>query len=343
MRSSLPLWIVAAIVAPFVAVSAAAQTAAASKPLTVVAAGPTGEMNSLTEANEIRVTFSEPMVVLGRIPQPVTAPFFKISPAVNGTFRWSGTTILIFTPAKAARLPYATRYDVTIDPSATAISGRKLAQPYTFQFTTPTVKLRSTVWYRKNGRFDSPVVIALRFNQPVRPADVVAHATLRFQQHDWTPPAFNAAEQARLRALDPQAIPRFEAKVADTRRAANATEPVTFQLAKTWDTKRFPAAPDLVVIETTSTVPPESWVNVELDRTLPAIGGRETPDSTQHYVVQVERAFFIDSHWCKDDCNPERWNPLYLRRGVTLADLRARMTVTDITTPANEGSDAKEQ
>ena len=146
------------------------------------------------------MTFSEPMVVLGRIPQPVTAPFFKMSPAVRGTFRWSGTTILIFTPAKDDRLPYATHYEITIDSSAAAISGRKLAQPYTFQFTTPTVKLRSTAWYRKSGRFDSPVVIALRFNQPVRPADVVAHATLRFQQHDWSPPEQDAAEQARLNA-----------------------------------------------------------------------------------------------------------------------------------------------
>ena len=103
----------------------------------------------------------------------------------------------------------------------------------------------------------------------MRPADVAAHASLRFQQHDWSPPEQDAAEQARLRAIDPQAIPRYEAKVADTRRAASATEPVTFQLAKTWDTKRFPASPDLVVIETTATVPPESWVRVELDGSLP--------------------------------------------------------------------------
>ena len=52
----------------------------------------------LAEANEVRVVFSEPMVTLGKIPQPVVAPFFRIEPAVKGTFRWSGTTTLIFTP-----------------------------------------------------------------------------------------------------------------------------------------------------------------------------------------------------------------------------------------------------
>ena len=75
----------------------------------IVSAGPVGETATLAEANEIRVVFSEPMVVLGRIPQPVTAPFFRIEPAVKGTFRWSGTTTLIFTPAEP--LPYATEFD----------------------------------------------------------------------------------------------------------------------------------------------------------------------------------------------------------------------------------------
>ena len=80
--------------------------------LSVVSAGPVGEVADLAQANEIRVIFSEPMVVLGRIPQPVTAPFVAIRPAIAGTFRWSGTTILIFTPDAQRKLPFATRYDV---------------------------------------------------------------------------------------------------------------------------------------------------------------------------------------------------------------------------------------
>ena len=72
----------------------------AANGLRIVSAGPVGEVATLAEANEIRVVFSEPMVVLGKIPTPVTAPFFKIEPAVRGMFRWSGTTTLIFTPSK---------------------------------------------------------------------------------------------------------------------------------------------------------------------------------------------------------------------------------------------------
>src|SRR5690349_12371109 len=100
------------VVAAFLLLSlprfADAQRAAA--PLRIVSAGPTGEVASLEAANEIRVVFSEPMAGLGQVPARLRPAYFHITPAVAGTFRWSGTTILIFTPAR--RLPLATKYDV---------------------------------------------------------------------------------------------------------------------------------------------------------------------------------------------------------------------------------------
>lgn len=316
---------------------AIAEAQASATAISVVSAGPTGELDALTEANEIRVVFSEPMVVLGRIPDPVTAPFFKIAPAVPGTFRWSGTTILIFTPSNPNRLPFASRYEVTIDTSATAISGRKLAKPYKFAFTTPTVKLRSTNWRRKTGRFNDPVLIALRLNQAVRPADLAAHVTMKFDAHEIHDlMGLDPAARARLERLDPKGVAAFDQKLAATRRAANASTPVTFQVAKSWDEKWFKPAPDLVVLETTTAVPTDSWIRVELDTKVPAIAGRETPTAVQHYVVQVEPTFFVQTFWCTSECNPERYNPLRLRNAVKLEDLRARMTVTDVTDAARE-------
>src|SRR5687768_2114004 len=129
----------------------------AANGLRVVSAGPVGETAPLAEANEIRVVFSEPMVVLGRIPQPVTAPYFRITPNVAGTFRWSGTDTLIFTPRSP--LPYATKYDVTIDRTAKSIAGNTLDRPYTFTFSTPPIRLLSTDFYRKGERYDAPIVI----------------------------------------------------------------------------------------------------------------------------------------------------------------------------------------
>ena len=154
--------------------------------LKVRSAGPEGEIASLEQANEVRVVFGEPMVALGRIPDPVTAPFFTIAPAVKGSFRWAGTDTLIFKPA--APLPFATKFTVTIATSAVSVKGNALAQPYTFSFTTPTAKLLRTSWYRKTGLYDSPVVIALRFNQPFEPLEVSKHLSLRYEPHAWTAP-----------------------------------------------------------------------------------------------------------------------------------------------------------
>ena len=106
---------------------AGAQPAAQRAPLRVVSAGPTGEVRAAEQGNEIRVVFSEPMVSLARTPSRLKPAFFHITPAVAGTYRWSGTTILILTPAK--RLPLATKYDVTIDAGTPAVSGRKLGRP----------------------------------------------------------------------------------------------------------------------------------------------------------------------------------------------------------------------
>ena len=101
-----------------------------SAKLTVLRAGPVGEIAKMAEANEVRVVFSEPMVAVGKIPKVVTAPFFHIAPPVRGSFRWSGTTTLIFTPDPKAPLPFATKFDVTIDATATALNGDTLSRGY---------------------------------------------------------------------------------------------------------------------------------------------------------------------------------------------------------------------
>ena len=86
-----------------------ALSAHAADKLTIIKAGPVGEVATLAEANEIRVVFSEPMIVVGKIPKVLNVPWFHVAPAIEGTFRWSGTTTLIFTPDPKTPLPFATR------------------------------------------------------------------------------------------------------------------------------------------------------------------------------------------------------------------------------------------
>ena len=306
-----------------------AQTPAA-RPLTIVSSGPSGEVAALAEANEIRIVFSEPMVTLGRIPSAVPASFVRITPAVAGSFRWSGTTILIFTPDPKKPLSYATNYEVTVDTTAVAVSGRALATPHHFAFTTPTVKLLQTDWYRRGGRAGAQMVVALRFNQRVRAADVLAHLTARFEQHDWAAPMLPAATEARLRQIDPQAPAAFEAKIAATRTVASATAPVPVRLTNDWDKKKFPPAPTLVVFETTGEVPPEAWVRLQLDNQVPSPAGSATPAAEQRFTIQVEKAFFVDGFRCEAQCDPDRANPVRMRAEVKVTDFAKAVRALDL-------------
>jgi uncharacterized protein YfaS (alpha-2-macroglobulin family) len=300
--------------------------------LTVVNAGPRGELASLAEAGEVRIVFSEPMVTLGRIPQPVRAPFFRMSPTVPGAFRWSGTTILIFTPDPGRPLPLATTFDVTIDTTATAVSGRKLTRPFSFQFTTPTVRLLHTDWYRRGDRADGPIVLLLRFNQPVRPAEIATHVGARFEPHTWSLAGLDELRN-RLGQSSSAGLQRLDAKVAATRAAASAREPVGLALTTDWDQKRFPPSPDLVALETTSRVPPESWVRLVVDPKVPSPAGAATPGAAQEFTVQVEPAFFVEGFRCRAGCDPDRANPLMMRNPVRVTDFARALAAADVTDP----------
>lgn len=310
--------------------------ARAADPLRVVQASPQGEAAKLEEVNEIRVLFSEPMVELGRIPDPVKAPFFTVAPGIQGSFRWSGTRLLIFTPAHDVKLPYATTYTVKVDASAACVSGQRLEKPYTFTFTTPTVRLLRAQWYRKGGRFDAPAVFALRFNQPVSPQDVAAHLSLHFTRHEWKPPEVQKEVMGRMARENPQAFKDFQSKVANTILAVNSSAPVAFKVAQGWDTQRVKPGDDLVVLESTSVPPPQAQITAELDEKLPGVQGRATPGTKQTYEFFMEPAFFVDGLTCSAQCSTEFFNAIVFRGSVVPKDVIPRLRVVDVTEPGKE-------
>ncbi|MEO5894319.1 MAG: MG2 domain-containing protein, partial [Vicinamibacterales bacterium] len=299
--------------------------------LTVVSAGPQGEVANREEAKEIRIVFSEPMVTLGRIPATVTVPFVKIMPALPGAFRWSGTTILVFTPDPKRPLPFATQFQATVSTEATAASGHKLAKPFEFRFITPTVKLVSTDAFRRGDLASGRLVVLLRFNQPVRSADIAASLTAALQPHDWSAPSFSAEEQARVKTLDPSSLDRFNNKVAATRAVASSNAPVTLRPTTDWDKKAFPAAPELVGFEVTTPVAPESWVKLDLAGTVRSTAGPATAGRLQTFTVQTTPAFFIDGFKCRRECDGDRRNAVEIRTEVKVTDFAAAVSAVDVT------------
>ncbi len=295
-----------------------ATTLSAQPALTVVSMQPSGEVASSPQANEIRIVFSEPMVTLGKIPDPVRAPFVRITPAVSGSFRWSGTTILIFTPERP--LPFSTRYEVTVDTTATAVSGRKLDRTVTFDFTTPTVRLERVRWYRRAGTVNSGIVLLLYFNQVVNSADVAAALSARFEPHEWTAPGVPS---------DPAAAERFNAKVRQTQAAAASRTPVTLQPTTNWNKETFPPSNQLVAFNVVTDVAPEAWVHLTLAGSVRSPAGPATPGAPQSYTVETEKAFFIEGFHCTSACDPDNRNPLLIRTRVNVDDFAKAATVVD--------------
>ncbi len=306
---------------------AAAQTPA----LTVVNTAPRGEITKLEEANEIRIVFSEPMVTMGQIPAKVAAPFVTISPAIPGAFRWSGTTILIFTPDASRPLPNATRYEVTVGATATAVSGRRLAKPVSFSFTTPTVKLLSTAWYRRGGTAAGRMVAVLRFNQPVRSADIAAALSASLTPHDWTPPSFSPEALQRLKSSNPSSLEQFNAKVDAVRTIASSSAPVQFRPTDDWDRDRFPPVPEQVVFEAVGQVAPESHVTLRLAPTVRSPTGAATPGQRQEYTIEAEPAFFINGFECRTQCDGDARNNIRMRNEVRVADFAASVSAVNLT------------
>ena len=317
-----------AFVCALVCLTAIAQ--AQTPALTVVNTAPRGEIAKLEEANEVRIVFSEPMVTLGQIPAKVAAPFVTISPAIPGTFRWSGTTILIFTPDATRPLPYATRYNVTVAATATAASGRRLNKPVSFSFTTPTVKLLSTAWYRRGGTANGTMLAVLRFNQPVRAADISAALSASLTPHEWNSPAFSPEALQRLKSIDPSSLDRFNARVNTVRATASSSAPVPFRLASEWDKKQYPPTPSTVVFEAVSPVAPESHVTLRLAPTVRSPAGTATPGQRQEYTIEAERAFFIDGFGCRSQCDGDARNSVRARGEMRVADFSAAVGAVNL-------------
>ena len=277
------------------------------------------------------------MVVVGRIPKVLVVPWFHVEPTIKGTFRWSGTTTLIFTPDPKIPLPFATRYDVTIDAEAKSVSGKTLGKTYRFSFTTPTIQLLRTSWYRKGGKYDGAIVIALWFNQPLNARTLASHLQLRTIAHELKAPDLPARQ--RLMKLEPQEVAAFDAKVAKAQQAATGDErPVLSFFPAEWDAKRFPPSPDLVVVETKPGVPAGTNIQILIDDKLARATTDVATGHAQTFTIELNPAFFVEKIGCVAECDPDYYNPIrfFSRGGVLLDATTKALSVVDVTDPAHE-------
>lgn len=99
--------------------------------LEIVDFGPAGVLPVENERPRIYVMFSQPMVPLSQLGDPITeSPLLSIDPPAEGVYRWYGTRTLSFEPASS--LLDRPRYDVTVTTDASSLGGNALEAAFTF-------------------------------------------------------------------------------------------------------------------------------------------------------------------------------------------------------------------
>jgi uncharacterized protein YfaS (alpha-2-macroglobulin family) len=143
----------------------------------VVFASPTGTQ---VEASEVTIVFNRamhPFEIAGQeSTPPATLVMRGTDRAPPGSWRWMGTSALVFAPDPA--LPAATEYVATVPAGTHAMSGEALAAPYVFTFATPAPRLVRSEPSEGSDHLAPETTFQLGFNQRVEPREVERATTL---------------------------------------------------------------------------------------------------------------------------------------------------------------------
>lgn len=141
-------------------------------PLRIERVQPTGEVGL---APHVSVTFSQPMVPVSSVDQVLSKPPpVKLSPAVEGQWRWAGARTLLFEPKP--RFAMATAYTLKIPAGLTSELGGKLQEPEQVRFGTPPPKITS---FSPSGTTDLTPALYVAFDQRIDPKEVVKKISVR--------------------------------------------------------------------------------------------------------------------------------------------------------------------
>jgi len=137
----------------------------------------------------VQLAFNRPLVPVDTTNQPTEPPsWLTLTPAVTGTVRWVGSSLLEFTPDPAFRA--ATTYTVTVNTPLEALDGAPLTEPVTFTFRTATprvVRIAGTyagARVQKGAIFWPNKPFTVTFNMPMDPDSVAAHLRLLEDETD---------------------------------------------------------------------------------------------------------------------------------------------------------------
>ena len=243
------------------------------RPVAVVMASPQGDMADLDEAQSIVMAFNQPMVPLRPVSTDVNVDFVDISPKVEGRFRWKGTATLVFEPK--VKLPYATRFKVTVKKGLKSWADQQLGQDYSFSFVTPTVALAHTLPMEGADLQGIEDPIYLHFNQPVKPEDL--RSSIKLTQA-------NETIGVNVRAYTEEDR-KAESKAADAQDA--------YELPRPNGLVEGPLA-NAVVVTPEKALQPGEATTVLLMSGLKGLGGPEGTSTERSYNFTTRPAFALN-------------------------------------------------
>lgn len=154
--------------------SLAATAWAQSQELQIRRVSPAGD--GVEPAQQIVIQFDRTMVPLGDMARESAALPVSVTPDPGCEWRWLNTSELSCRLPGENRFAPATRYQVTVDTSLTALDGSKLTRPYHSSFETWLPKVNTAYFTRWQGPTSAELVVHL--NEPVTAAELTKHIGL---------------------------------------------------------------------------------------------------------------------------------------------------------------------
>jgi alpha-2-macroglobulin len=307
--------------------------------LSVVLGAPTGQLRSRRNV-ELRWLFDRPVVDLGGIAeQPNPAQFVTIEPAVEGTFRWASTRLLVFTPT-AELLPAATVFSATLQ-GLTALDGTTLNGPSILKFNTlpaicslvdiqlPQVRVSCT---------GAPVVqdVATKTSLFLTPTNIDAAAAQP-----------SAEDFARMGAIDPNAKRDFQAKLAQLAKRKPLSVPLQFTDLGPCDLDA-PNGKTCFLFTTTGPLPNDMTAAVKFGAGIGSLEGPLLGKAKTEGRVPLAASTLLDTTGCRKDCEPNGFSigtvgPTIQPTGadglLQVTDLGTKRTITYQLPPDSTDSD----
>ncbi|MEX2215028.1 MAG: MG2 domain-containing protein, partial [Phycisphaeraceae bacterium] len=139
--------------------------------LRLLSVSPSGDVG---EADRFTLRFDEPIARVEECGARIEHSPFMIEPAPPGHWRWEEPDQLVYLLDE--KLPPGRRYVIRPAADSDTRLGRRIIGQSEYTFTTQPLRFHSA---RVIASDRSDVTVALKFNQPVRPGDLLRHLTIR--------------------------------------------------------------------------------------------------------------------------------------------------------------------